>query len=117
MTPTKRGLPREEFFNVPLEVDGATGQEAKTFVLVIYDIADNKRRTRFAKLLSGFGYRVQESAFETMLAKRHLNMLTDKIASFQVEGDNIRIYKIRGTGAVTFYGSGNIPTTEDTVFV
>lgn len=32
-------------------------------VVIIYDIIENKRRNRLAKLLSGYGYRVQRSSF------------------------------------------------------
>jgi len=112
-----RALTREEFFNLPLEVDEATGQEAKAFTLVIYDISDDRRRLRLAKLLSAFGYRVQESAFEAVLPKRHLVRLMDKLDKYAEPGDNIRIYKLRGSGAVTFYGCGDLPPTDDTVFV
>ena len=108
---------REEYFNLPLGVGEATGQEATTFVLVIYDISDNRRRTRFATLLSGFGFRVQESAFEATLAKRHLTRLLERVDRFARPEDNIRIYRIRGTGAVTFYGAGALPNAEDTEFV
>ena len=30
----------------------------RQFILIIYDIVDNKRRTKFAKLLEGYGKRV-----------------------------------------------------------
>ena len=36
----------------------------KVFVLIIYDIVDNKRRLKLAKFLAGYGFRVQKSAFE-----------------------------------------------------
>ena len=39
----------------------------KLFVLIIYDIVDNKRRVRFAKKMSGYGFRVQKSAFEALI--------------------------------------------------
>ena len=44
--------------------------EQKSLVLVIYDIIDNKRRTRLVKILEGFGFRVQKSAFEARLSER-----------------------------------------------
>jgi CRISPR-associated endonuclease Cas2 len=108
---------RDEYFNLPLEVDEASGQEAKVFVLVIYDVSDNRRRTRFATLLTSFGHRVQESAFEAVLAKRHLARLLDRIARFAHVEDNIRIYKLRGAGSVTFYGPGQLPVVDDFEFV
>src|SRR5271155_4509598 len=103
----------EEYFNLPLDVDDSSGAVTKTFVLIIYDIVDNKRRTSLAKTLSGFGYRVQESAFEAMLTKAQLTKLLTKIEHFSKEEDNIRIYKIRGDAAVTFYGEGRLVSAED----
>lgn len=34
-------------------------EEDKQFILIIYDIVDNKRRVKFAKFLEGYGKRVQ----------------------------------------------------------
>ena len=36
-------------------------------VIIIYDIISNKRRTQLSRLLSGFGFRIQKSAFECLL--------------------------------------------------
>ena len=47
----------------------------KEFILIIYDIVENKKRVKFAKLLSGYGIRVQKSAFEAMLTKQRYNKL------------------------------------------
>ena len=110
-------IQREEYFNLPLEVDESSGTITKTYVLVIYDIIDNKRRTFLAKTLSGFGYRVQESAFEAMLTKPQLAKLLTKIEQFSQDEDNIRIYKIRGDAAVTFYGEGRLVSGEDFIFI
>ena len=41
----------------------------KLYILVIYDIVDNKRRVRFAKKMNGYGFRVQKSAFEAMVTE------------------------------------------------
>lgn len=35
----------------------------KLYVLIIYDIVDNKKRLAFSKKLNGYGFRVQKSAF------------------------------------------------------
>lgn len=85
---------REEYFNLPLKVDESSGTIGKMFVLVIYDISDNRRRASLAKILAGFGYRVQESAFEAMLTKGQLAKLVARIDRFAIDCDNIRIYKI-----------------------
>ena len=41
-------------------------EDDKQFILIIYDIVDNKRRVKFAKFLEGYGKRVQKSAFEAI---------------------------------------------------
>lgn len=96
---------REEYFNLPLKVDESSGTIGKMFVLVIYDISDNRRRASLAKILAGFGYRVQESAFEAMLTKGQLAKLVARIDRFAIDCDNIRIYKIRGVAAVLRKGT------------
>ena len=44
--------------------------EKKVYILVIYDIVNNKCRTDFAKKMNGYGFRVQKSAFEAMVSER-----------------------------------------------
>jgi CRISPR-associated protein Cas2 len=39
-------------------------------VLVTYDISDNKRRTKLATFLEGYGRRVQKSVFECWLTDK-----------------------------------------------
>ncbi len=63
--------------------------------IIIYDISDNKTRTKFHKLLKNMGINVQKSVFECDISeyelieikkfcKRHLDF----------ETDSVRIYKI-----------------------
>ena len=44
-------------------------EDDKQFILIIYDITDNRRRLKFAKLLEGYGKRVQKSAFILIIKK------------------------------------------------
>ena len=39
----------------------------KKFVVIAYDIVDDKHRTKISKLLEGYGERVNYSVFECML--------------------------------------------------
>ena len=114
------GTAREEYFNLPLADDAAAGVVSKTFVLVIYDISDDRYRNKLVEILEGYGYRVQYSAFEAMLTKRQLVRLSEQISRFASKiggADCIRIYRLRGTGEVTFYGPGHLPNPDDVVFV
>lgn len=77
----------------------------KEFVLIIYDIVDNRKRVKLAKLLSGYGKRVQKSAFEAMLITQRYNKLIEEIPRYiDKTEDNVRIYKITGKGKVTSWG-------------
>ena len=41
----------------------------KISALIIYDICEDHKRSKLAKLLKGYGFRVQKSAFEVELNK------------------------------------------------
>ena len=77
-----------------------TENQTKTknvYVLVIYDIVNNKRRTKLAKCLQGYGFRVQKSAFEAMISERLYKKLIDEIPQMiDKEEDSVRIYRIIG---------------------
>ncbi|NJN05072.1 MAG: CRISPR-associated endonuclease Cas2 [Leptolyngbyaceae cyanobacterium SL_1_1] len=63
--------------------------------LVVYDIADNRRRTKLAKLLEGYGRRVQESVFECFLSLEEMKGLHEKVMRrIQADEDNVRFYWI-----------------------
>ncbi|MGP1371503.1 MAG: CRISPR-associated endonuclease Cas2 [Almyronema sp.] len=47
--------------------------------LGVYDIADNRRRTKLAKFLEGYGRRVQESVFECFLSLEEMQRLHQKV--------------------------------------
>ena len=47
----------------------------KYLILIIYDISDNKHRLKISKLLEGYGTRIQKSAFEAWLTKKHFEKL------------------------------------------
>ena len=89
----------------------------KQFILIIYDIVDNKRRIRFSKL-EGYGKRVQKSAFEAMLSEKSYEKLKSKIPEYIDRSpgqDNVRIYKITGKGKVVSWG--DVPAFEGDIIV
>jgi CRISPR-associated protein Cas2 len=62
-------------------------------VLVTYDIPNNKRRTRLATFLEGYGRRVQKSVFECFLSLGEMKALHQKVQSrIDPEEDNVRFY-------------------------
>lgn len=64
-------------------------------VLVAYDIPDNKRRTKLATFLEGYGRRVQKSVFECYLSISEMQTLHQQITNrVNLEEDNVRLYWI-----------------------
>lgn len=65
---------------------------------------------KFAKLLLGYGFRIQKSAFEAVITRQKLEKLKSEIPHYidKVE-DSVRLYQIRGKGQViSWAGKKNI---------
>ena len=56
----------------------------KYLILIIYDISDNKHRLEISKLLEGYGTRIQKSAFEAWLTKKHFEIFPF-VRSFMID--------------------------------
>ncbi|MGQ9546583.1 MAG: CRISPR-associated endonuclease Cas2 [Dehalococcoidia bacterium] len=62
------------------------------FVVVCYDIPDDRRRNRVGKILEGFGTRVQRSVFECDLQQKHILKLKEKLTKVVKGDDSLRYY-------------------------
>jgi len=81
-------------------------------VVIIYDIVDNKRRSKMAKTLLGYGERVQRSAFECHLTLRKYEaMISDALMFIDQKEDLLRVYRLAGNTEVRMWG--NVPETVD----
>ena len=89
----------------------------KVFVLVIYDIIDNKKRLKLSKLLLGYGFRIQKSAFEAVITKKKYKELISRLPAFAGTDDSIRVYKIIGRGQVVTFGRTAEEETEDIIII
>lgn len=90
----------------------------KLFVLIIYDIVDNKRRVRFAKKMSGYGFRVQKSAFEALIEDRLFQKLQKEIpVLINPKEDSVRIYRMTGYGEVNLFGVNDKIEAEDVMII
>ncbi len=90
----------------------------KLFVLIIYDIVDNKRRVRFAKKMSGYGFRVQKSAFEALIEDGLFQKLQKEIpALINPKEDSVRIYRMTGYGEVNLFGVNDKIEAEDVMII
>lgn len=88
------------------EIDVEIMDFDKLLILIIYDMPDNKRRTRFFKFLQRYGFSVQKSAFEARLTEKKYLRLLEEIQKRISSDDNVRIYKLKGYGEVTTFGKG-----------
>ncbi len=64
-------------------------------VLVVYDIPNDKRRTKLSNFLEGYGRRVQFSVFECFLSLEEMRQLFVKAKKLvEPSEDNVRFYWI-----------------------
>ena len=61
-------------------------------ILIMYDISEDKRRSKVEKLLSGYGVRVNYSVFELGISKSEYRKILEKLLDITSKEDNIRIY-------------------------
>ena len=88
-------------------------------ILVSYDISNDKVRTKFAKFLSKFGFRLQYSVFEIHNSEAVLSNIENEIQNVYMksftEEDSVIIFNLSATCKKTCYGSAKNEETD--VFV
>jgi len=90
------------------------------FVVVSYDISDDRRRLRAARLLSDYGRRVQKSVFECDLDERRFLKLKDALNRLiHHEEDSVRFYQLcpRCRRTVEVSGWGSLTEEEEVVII
>lgn len=116
MNPEIEEIKIENYF-IDVNEDDKEDREGRNLILIIYDIVDNKVRTKFAKLMEGYGTRVQKSAFEAKLTAKQYKKLLKQIPEYCSGEDSVRVYKIIGKSQVTSFGIHEIEDEEDDVIV
>lgn len=89
----------------------------KVFVLIIYDITENKVRNKLAKMLLGYGFRIQKSAFEAVITKKKYRELLERLPAYTSSVDSIRVYKIIGKGQVISFGRQEMEGGEEVIVI
>jgi CRISPR-associated protein Cas2 len=65
------------------------------WLVVSYDIVEDRRRTKVMKTLEGYGHRVQYSVFECELRPADLAKLKERLKNLiQPEEDDVRLYDL-----------------------
>ena len=89
------------------EMEFVAVDERRYIVLVIYDIVDNKRRSRMVKCVERYGVRVQKSAFEAFLSKKKYERLVEETSRLiDLDTDSLRIYLLADHTSVRSWGVG-----------
>lgn len=85
------------------------------FYIVSYDIPDDKKRNRLAKIMLDFGARVQYSVFECNMDDKLLDTMLKRVVKIVSDEDSVRIYALCGKclGTVKILGRGNLTKDED----
>lgn len=88
-------------------------------LLISYDISNDKVRTKFAKFLSKYGFRLQYSVFEIHNSDTVLSNITNEIENIYMktftEEDSVIIFNLSATSTKTCYGYAKNEETD--VFV
>lgn len=85
---------------------------------VCYDITDNKRRLKVAKVLADYGKRVQYSVFEADLDVKQMEQLKKRVEKkILSEEDSVRIYPICASCRENIEIIGQGTVSEDPEFI
>jgi len=90
------------------------------FVVVSYDIVDNRTRDRVSKTLSDYGTRVQRSVFECIVNEEKLEEMIVRVLKFlDHQQDTLRVYNICGNclKKIRVFGKGDLTQDEDVYIV
>lgn len=62
--------------------------------LAVYDVTNDRERYRVAKVLEGFGVRIQKSAFECLLSKGRKTRLQDRVEALSLKSGWVGLYRL-----------------------
>ena len=89
-------------------------------IIVSYDIADDKLRTRFSNFLKKYGNRIQYSVFKIKNSKRLLNIIKSEITSnFEksfTQDDSVIIIETSKNCTITNFGYAK-NDEDDMIFI
>jgi CRISPR-associated protein Cas2 len=64
--------------------------------VVVYDVSQDSERNRVAKILEGFGVRVQKSAFECLLTTASRRSLLRQLDALKLQSGFVYLYRRAG---------------------
>ena len=82
------------------------------FVVVCYDIPDDRRRSKVSNILKGFGTRVQRSVFECDITHPQFGKLRERLTKIVNEEDGLRYYVLCSNCIQKIEVSQGVPVTK-----
>ncbi len=90
------------------------------FILISYDITDNKTRRRVMKYLLNYGKRVQKSVYECHITDKQLDDIKNDLKALITSGiDRVRYWEICKACLDNFevFGMGSIDAEDDIFWI
>lgn len=84
--------------------------------VLVYDVVDNRRRSRLHRALKDFGLPVQRSVFEFDLEAKEADRMMRRVEKLvDAEEDTVRLYRICASclSETRILGEGNLGTDPD----
>lgn len=104
-------------------VVGPSPAENRYYVLVLFDISEQKKYRLLLKILNRYGSRIQKSVFEAQLKASQIRELSESLERlmsserFCNPNDNIRVYKVSGNCTATVLGDYKSNLMEENIFL
>jgi CRISPR-associated protein Cas2 len=92
----------------------------RAFYVLAYDISDDKRRAKIAKMCASVAERVQGSVFEGYFSEAELAALLKRVERFfDAEEDSLRVYNLCAEclEKVKAYGEGKVTPPPDVIII
>jgi CRISPR-associated protein Cas2 len=89
-------------------------------MIIAYDITDEKRLVRVAKVMLDYGVRVQKSIFEVELTHRSFRELKDRIEEIIIaETDGVKYFPLceKCAGTVEIIGQGEFTDPDHEYYI
>ncbi|MBW1973230.1 MAG: CRISPR-associated endonuclease Cas2 [Deltaproteobacteria bacterium] len=90
------------------------------YIVISYDIVDDKKRNRVAKILLDYGRRVQKSVFECRVGEKEYLKIKERIEkTIDMNEDSVRYYFLcaKCQENIDISGWGTVTEDEETIIV
>lgn len=80
---------------------------------VVYDISQDRERSKVDKILKGFGFRIQKSVFECRMNKRGKEELIRQLERLKIKTGFVKVYRLEYRSKSEIIGDAKEDTIDD----